>query len=288
MKRETVLHVLRERLERFFSLAPQVLVTEDPETIHDVRVWSRRSKEGLDACFPKPRPKSVRALRRTLRRVRRTLGDWRNCDVGLELAVRKQDQPETLGQAWGFVLDYLRENRANQVDRARRKLVKYDLAELAIKVKRLLSRLPDDDAADALLVRVQASLDSIQVEWRAMLLQAQKTREVSDIHAFRVATKRLRYRAELLRDLGDDDERPLIDGLKKLQEGLGRWHDRQVLHRMMAQSLARPDFLLREPEAARLLLAEMEKDRYTQAHAVDEIFRLAPEHQDTAKNKVNP
>ena len=56
--------LLRKRLERYVSIMPVVLVGDDPDAVHDVRVWSRRLQQSLVALFPKPRSGKVRKLRR--------------------------------------------------------------------------------------------------------------------------------------------------------------------------------------------------------------------------------
>ena len=63
-----LLDVTRKRLEKFVSLFAKVLVSEQPDTIHDARVWSRRLQETFRVLFPKPRTGKNRKLVRTLRK----------------------------------------------------------------------------------------------------------------------------------------------------------------------------------------------------------------------------
>jgi CHAD domain len=70
--------LLRKRVKKFVALAPEVRADANPKTVHDVRVWSRRLQQAVSAFFPKPRSGKVRRLRRTPRRIRRVLGEWRN------------------------------------------------------------------------------------------------------------------------------------------------------------------------------------------------------------------
>ena len=88
--RRTLARLLRKRVKKFVALAPEVGTDANPKTVHDVRVWSRRLQQAVTAFFPKPRSGKVRRLRRTPRRVRRMLGEWRNCDVLLEMIARRQ------------------------------------------------------------------------------------------------------------------------------------------------------------------------------------------------------
>ena len=49
-------------------------------------------------------------------------------------------------------------------------------------------------------------------------------------------------------------------------------------HEAVAEAVARAEILLNELQSARILLAELEKDRSRQGTAVDKIFRLATNH----------
>ena len=53
--------------------------------------------------------------------------------------------------------------------------------------------------------------------------------------------------------------------LAALQDALGVWHDRQVLHRTIAEAVARPEVLLNMPQTARIFLAQLETDRGREA-----------------------
>ena len=277
---DALTRLLRKRLERYVSIMPVVLVGDDPDAVHDVRVWSRRLQQSLVALFPKPRSGKVRKLRRTLRRVRRALGQWRNCDVVLKLASKQQQRTRSREkkQAWGLVRDYLLQRRGDQVARARKKLRRQDLADLVGRIEKLMVQSGGQQETEALMARLCAGIEGAWTKWQSSLVQAVEARQRSDIHALRIASKTLRYRIELLHDLGDANTQPLLEWLKELQEALGIWHDRQVLYQAMAEAMARPEFLLRRPDVARKLLIEMEKDYLRQETAINEIFRLAAEH----------
>jgi CHAD domain-containing protein len=62
------------------------------------------------------------------------------------------------------------------------------------------------------------------------------------LHAFRIQTKRLRYRVELARDLGSNAAQEALDSLKTIQDELGRWHDSTELVMLAADALADPEF----------------------------------------------
>lgn len=277
--RRALARLLRKRVKKFVGLVPEVLTDSNPNAVHDARVWSRRLQQALSAFFPKPRSGKVRRLRRTPRRIRRALGEWRNCDVLLEIVARQQrrTRSEAKRRAWAFVRDYLLQKRGKEVARAGKKLARQNLGEYAALADRLVGQSPDE-SPEILMQRLCNSAQEAWTKWQSALARAQETRAVDDLHAFRVATKALRYRTELLYDVGQKNMKPQLKWLAELQEALGVWHDRQVLHQGVAGAVARTEILLDELPTARILLAELEAARGRQSHNVENIFRLATEH----------
>jgi len=277
--RRALTRLLRKRVKKFVALVPEVLTDANPKAVHDARVWSRRVQQAVSAFFPKPRSGKVRRLRRTPRRVRRALGEWRNCDVLLETVARQQrrTRSEAKRRAWAFVRDYLFQKRSKEVARAGKKLLRQDLGNYAALAHRLLAQ-PSDENPEILMRRLCESVRGAWTHWQSALAHAQETRAVEDLHLFRIATKDLRYRTELLYDVGHKDMKETLKWLKALQDAIGVWHDRQVLHQAVAEAVARAAVLLNELPTVRLLLAELETDRSRQSQDIDKIFRLAIVH----------
>jgi len=236
-------------------------------------------QQAIDALFPKPRSAKVRRLRRTPRRIRRALGEWRNCDVLLEIVARqhRRTRSEAKRQAWTIVRDYLLRKRAKEVARAGKTLLREDLGDYAARAEKVL-RQAGDESPDILMQRLGASVSGAWSQWQSDLARAQETRAVGELHALRIATKVLRYRSELLFEVGAKQLKAQLNSLAALQDAVGVWHDRQVFHQAVAQALARAEVLLNEMPAVRILLADVEKDRSLQAKEVEKIFRLAMEH----------
>jgi CHAD domain-containing protein len=277
--RRALTRLLRKRVKKFVALAPEVRADANPKTVHDIRVWSRRLQQAVGALFPKPRTGKVRRLRRMPRRVRRVLGEWRNCDVLLEIVARRGRRTRSEGKrrAWAFVRDYLLRKRSKEVARAAKKLGRQDLKDYAALAHRLLAQPPGVNP-EVLTQRLSDSVEEAWSKWQSALARAEKTRAVGDLHAFRIATKDLRYRTELLYDVGYREMKAQLKWLADLQEVIGVWHDRQVLHQAVAEAFARAEILLNNLPTARVLLADLETDRGREAQDVEKIFRLAIEH----------
>ena len=276
--RRALTRLLRKRVKKFIELAPEVGANANPKTVHDVRVWSRRVQQAVSAFFPKPRNGKVRRLRRTPRRIRRTLGEWRNYDVLLEIVARRhrRARSEAKRQAWDFVRDYLLAKRSKEVARAGKKLLRQHLRDYALQAKTLLAQ-PPEESPEILLQRLGDSVRRAWTEWQTALRRAQETRVNNDLHALRIATKDLRYRTELLFDLGHKEVKAQLQWLVNLQEALGVWHDRQVFDQAVARAIASAENLLDELKTARILLAQLETDRGRAAQDVERIFQIATE-----------
>jgi CHAD domain-containing protein len=274
--RRALARLIRKRVKKFVALAPQVSAGADPKIVHDARVWSRRVQQAVSAFFPKPRSSKVRRLRRTPRRIRRALGEWRNCDVLLEIIEHRQRRmrSEAKRRAWAFVRDHLLQKRSKEIARAGKKLLRHGVSDYAALAQRLLDQSPDE-YPQILLQRLHDSVEGARTKWQYALSRAEQTRAIDDLHAFRVATKDLRYRTELLYDVGHKKLKAQLKWLAALQDALGVWHDRQVLHQAVAEAVARPDILLNNLPVVGILLTQLESDREHEAEDVEKIFRMA-------------
>ncbi|HKY09287.1 MAG TPA: CHAD domain-containing protein, partial [Candidatus Binatia bacterium] len=222
-----LLKLAHKRLERFVTLAPKFLVNDDPETIHDLRVSSRRLQQTIRSLSASPQPARSRKLVKVLRRVRQALGSLRNLDVNSELArsrMKKAPSP-VLRDSWQALADHLQKQRHALVGAARAEVAKYDGIQFIERAQKLLSHADlETDPIPALEKAVAESLS----EWDENYALAMENRSVDHLHSLRIATKRLRYRAELLADIGAASLKPRVRDLKNIQSALGDWHDRSV------------------------------------------------------------
>jgi len=267
--------LVQEHLSDFSSVLGNVLATGDADAVHDLRVVTRRLQQVLSTLSPSPRPKRVRRLRRTLRRIRRALGAWRNYDVILEPVARRRKATRSPHKraAWTLVREHLEKRRLDEMIRARRRLLDKDLSGFADRLQTtiadLLQQTQPADVERSVLTRVEVAWR----EWQAALARAEQNCEVPTVHGLRIATKRLRYRVELARALGDEAAEPVLEWARDVQHELGDWHDHQVLQQLMAEALARPEVLLGAVEVVRVALAELERERRSAPAADSAIVR---------------
>ncbi len=106
--------VIAERLDKMVSLAEDVRKNEATEPVHQMRVWSRRTRAALEifeACYP---GKAFHALEREVKRVTGALGEARDLDVMIEKLV---DRAEALTVPQRSGLESFVENLRQQRDK---------------------------------------------------------------------------------------------------------------------------------------------------------------------------
>ena len=272
-RRARLVKLLRKELQRFVNDVARVLTGEDKRAIHDLRVWSRRLQQVLVAMYGESLPRRARAMRRVLRRTRRAIGQWRTYDVVIETIERRaaRARAESARRAGALVLGSATEARRREIRRARKRLMKLDVFGLRDSAETLIAAGgPDPGSLDA---SCWGAVAQAYDRWREAHASAVETRHTEDIHAFRIRSKRLRYRIELARELGADDTALLLDWFKKLQDGLGRWRDRVELSRVIARAIADPERLLNDPRASILLLNELERLNRRAEREIDSLLR---------------
>jgi CHAD domain-containing protein len=267
-----LLDLVERRLSVVQKLVPAVLVGEEADDVHDLRVATRRLQQCLAALFPEPRPEQLRAIRRRLRKLRRALGEWRNGDVLLETVARKQRRArsEARRRLLGLLSADLAERRRRDMRRARRAILRLELGTLGDDVAALLRELPTNGSTPR--ARLEASFGEGWRQWHDAREHGAETRALADVHALRIAGKRLRYRIELVNELGGSEWKPVLVWLKGLQERLGDWHDRQVLYAATARALSRPEVFLESSNAVRAALAEIESARHQDERDLQAFF----------------
>ena len=105
--------VTAERLEKLTSLAEDVRKNEETEPVHQMRVWSRRTRAALEifeGCFP---GKAFREIEREVKSITAALGEARDLDVMIEnLGKRAEALPPTQRAGLESFVERLREKRA--------------------------------------------------------------------------------------------------------------------------------------------------------------------------------
>jgi CHAD domain-containing protein len=231
-----------------------------PEDVHDLRVVIRRSLAALEAFDEYLDRKETRRASKELRRLTRSFGRLRDADIMLEnaqvhlnkLSARRRPGFEP------FVAE-LKSRRDAIFARLREKAkASDDLPDLGGLMNPLR---PDEasitaaDAAPALIFDAYARLRAEGV--RLSLISSSS----EELHALRLASKRLRYTLELFIPILGPAANDCITELRSLQDRLGAISDAAAAILFLRQYLAE-DSLSRGPEVASYLaLRQTEAER---------------------------
>ncbi|HZS45709.1 MAG TPA: CHAD domain-containing protein [Blastocatellia bacterium] len=258
--------LLLDRVERFSSMALQVLRDGDSDAIHHMRVYSRRVQSALEV-LPKELDVRTRPLRRQLSRIRRSLNKVRDFDVFLKI-VKKRPATAKNKEAYDLLCDHFSKERERVLERMRERLENLGVREFPSK---FISAITDPDSSlivDGTSLRVELAsvarddkaferaIENIEEHWRTVrgfISNASTFSESERLHALRIAIKRLRYIVELAAQMSDVRARTAISRLKSLQASIGEWHDLEVLETRIIKIIARPDFIANELDNCRVL-----------------------------------
>ena len=228
--------LLHERGDDFFRRIDKVLTTYDPEDIHDLRVASRRIREGLALFEPCYGSGNIVLLVKRIKRVTRLLGDIRNTDEAIlffsELADGLGDSCRSDLQK---LLSMFREKRKKGIRRLRTGLPKITPQSLrdayyrAVDTPALLK--PPGNGADILAPLshfVSTAFSEPLSEIARLVPDARKAGEAGAQHLLRIAVKHWRYRIEILSFLMGAFYEEIHGAVKGYQEVLGKMHDLDV------------------------------------------------------------
>lgn len=114
--RDYAAKVTTERLEMMLTHVEGVRQNEEIEPVHQMRVWSRRSRAALETfacCFA---GKAFKALEREVKAVTGALGEARDLDVMIETLTKRADAlpPEQRPGVEAFIAGLRQRREANQ------------------------------------------------------------------------------------------------------------------------------------------------------------------------------
>lgn len=228
--------LLDERGRDFNRCLLTALRNFDPEDIHDLRVSSRRLREGLAlfaGCYP---PGPITRLGKRIRRVTRLLGEIRNRDEALLFFGSLRDE---LDSSCRSELDRMlttfrgeRQNEARALETGLKKSSTTELSRLTRQVVKRPCLFTRNDAAidpfTPLAFFARKSLSARLNDVLQLIPAASQEEAVTAQHQLRIAVKHFRYRLEILSFLLGSSYKELYTTVKEYQEILGKMHDLDV------------------------------------------------------------
>ncbi|MBT1075182.1 CHAD domain-containing protein [Geobacter grbiciae] len=233
--------LLAARTDDFFGRWRRALKTLDPEDIHDLRVSSRRLREGC-VLFSPLYPDGLARVVRRVRKVTRLLGPLRNADEAVsffrELSAAL---PEPCREGLGVLMDRQEALRNVEHRRLAKGLESFGAGKTNSAFVRAMARpavFPQPHVAVDSFTRIgsfaAAALDGSLADLLPLVPAARDAGAAAAQHALRIAVKHYRYRIEILSFLmaakGYGDIHATI---KSYQDCLGIMHDLDVFADMV-------------------------------------------------------
>ena len=226
--------VLRFHLARMLAREPGTRAGTDPEELHGMRVATRRMRAAWRVFGDAYDPDRTKVYRRRLRELATLLGGVRDLDVLIEAteaygeAVGGPDKAglEPLLAGWRGDRDAAREQLIVELDSKGHRRFVDDYVEFvtspgrdALPVETTIPHRVRDTAAS----RIWTAYEHVRA-YEAVLRWA----DVPTLHQLRIASKRLRYTLEFVREALGEDAAPLIARVVAMQDHLGFMNDAEV------------------------------------------------------------
>jgi CHAD domain-containing protein len=222
--------IVRGLFDAALEEIPKALRGDDVEAVHDARVAVRRLRTALEV-FRKPLGDEGGPLERAIRRLGRKLGSVRDADVHLA-ALRGTLGGATVEETPG--VHFLLESIAVARRRA--------LAGFAVEMSQFDRAMRTSRSSKSLAENAYATLRKLLRHVRACGDRVIGRGSGKQLHALRVAFKRLRYNVEFFRTiLADDDAKAALVLLVQAQERLGTISDDDAFAAYYAAQLSSLD-----------------------------------------------
>jgi CHAD domain-containing protein len=224
-----------EQVRNIIAELEGVQLSEDIESVHRMRVASRRLRNGLELfkeCLP---GKKAKTCRDDVQKITRALGKARDLDIQIELLTRFYDDDLDAPSKPGYarLLLRLKQRRAkaqSKIDTTVHKLQEGQiLAKMSARFEKLLRKA--DQTGQLTPELYQKAFDEIADSLTAFLAYETilgDSNNVEKLHAMRLAGKRLRYTLEIFAPLYNERLDPFITMMKDIQDQLGEIHDDDV------------------------------------------------------------
>ena len=205
--------------------------------VHQARVASRRLREAVPILAGET--KARKKAENKIRKLTQALGTVREMDVTVqildEFAQTNALPRNALEDVRGHVI--AERDRRREVMLHRLRHVNTEKLNRRLEEASIVAAVIDSaEWREALTSRVAQRVNRL----RTAIQEAGQMYAAEQLHAVRIATKKLRYALELIADARLAPVRPQVNTLKRAQDTLGTLHDLQVIEQHVAAVQAMP------------------------------------------------
>lgn len=225
-------------LEQINALNKQIdgaLIGEDIEFIHQLRVASRRLRNGLalfNSCLPKKKGKTWQDQ---IRKVTKSLGKARDLDIQIDLIsqLNLMTMDESFTPGYDRLLLRLSQQREKAQASVNKALEQLRQSQVLDKMADHLAELVSENKtigryAPALYQKAYDAIHSRLADFLDFEQYIDDEENIEKLHAMRIAGKHLRYTLEIFAPIYDTNLLPHIRAMKEVQDLLGVLHDNDV------------------------------------------------------------
>jgi len=249
----------------FFSHWKKAARTFDENEVHDLRVASRRLREGLtlfSPCFPR---KKIAKLSKQVRNVTGMLGNLRNTDeASLFFSDLSAEETSLCRHEVDQLLRVLSDERQQAHQKLENDLKKPGPGQLrnefsAIRSRPNLFKNRRVDPFISFMVFAGEALMERADKLDELLPRAVHGTDIAAQHQLRIAVKKMRYRLEIIAPIFKNGCDELRAALKNYQDVLGKLHDVDVFGEMVRERISdgpgREELLLVMADRRKVLFA---------------------------------
>ncbi|MDE2126713.1 MAG: CHAD domain-containing protein [Armatimonadetes bacterium] len=254
---EVAVVAVRQRLSRLLQLASLPDAADSEESVHDLRVASRRVRAALRVFSSVLPPEECSRMDREARRATGALAKARDLDVmllALTQAAAGLDEHDR--SAFAATIAHLEGERARIQPDTQAAVSRITSGRLDVAMERM-SAAEQASADPVVRAMVPITLDRMkEVELQAN--RALQQDAVAELHQLRITVKWLRYTLEMLENQGGKSVAAALAELKQVQDMLGSVHDCDVLLPVLWRQMRRSMGGAHLPPAASLLRVDFD------------------------------
>ena len=211
------------------------LTGQDIEAIHNMRVASRRLRNGINLfgdCFPTKKKKMWNS---EIRKITRSLSNARDLDIQIKYInqVYENSLETTYKPGYRRLLLRMKQRRIKAQEKANKTLNKFHEGDLLQQMRNQIKKVNLDEKdlttnSSILFMHAYKAIDSTLEDFLSFQPYLHSSKNTKKLHAMRIAGKHLRYTLEIYAPIYDHALNPFISVMKEIQDELGDFHDNDV------------------------------------------------------------